>query len=226
MSEDTITRHPSYGVMSITRVSGSGKHLFGATVDHQSSIRIRISKAHIQRSLNTDRVRDDEPVVDVELSPLQWAEALTTLGVMPGVPVTIRRIGEEVIAKCPPCNDRQKIEAEFAAKITGVMDDLRSLQKTMLNMFSKKNALTRADKDALLTGCGRAITEIGSNMPFVHEMFREAMDKTVAEAKAAIDAFYQHAIVEAGLAALTDRSAVAPSLPRIELHEQEPSECA
>ncbi len=50
MSDDeTIEQHPSYGVMSISRVSGSGKHLFGATVDHQSSIRIRISHASVKR---------------------------------------------------------------------------------------------------------------------------------------------------------------------------------
>jgi len=43
-----------------------------------------------------------------------------------------------------------------------------------------------------------------ANMPFVQTQFNEAMDKTVTEAKAEVEAFVSHKVTSLGLASLKE----------------------
>jgi len=46
----------------------------------------------------------------------------------------------------------------------------------------------------------------------MEDSFRESMDKTVTDAKGTIEAFYQHRVVSAGLAAIANTTTEAPKL--------------
>jgi hypothetical protein len=223
MEAEERQTHPSWGVMQITRTVGGGQNLFGATIDHQASVRIRINRASVVRDLNSNRIRDEEQLIDIEMSPVQFAEAITTIGSM-GTPVTIRRLNRSKVEQCPPSNERAKIESEFAAKLSGVVEELKAHHELLAKRLSQKT-LTKNEKQELLTAAQRAITEVASNVPFMHEVFHEQMDKTVAEAKAAIDAFYQHSIVEAGLASLANMGHSRPSIPCLEMQPESVPSC-
>jgi hypothetical protein len=85
--------HPSYGQLQITRVSSSNRvPLYGTSNQCRETIRITITKSELCRELNRNWNFATDPLIEIELSPAQFAEAITSLNVGSGVPVTLKRI--------------------------------------------------------------------------------------------------------------------------------------
>lgn len=212
--------HPSYGLLQISRISGGVGNLFGSSIEHHGSIRLRVSRASICRDLHRTWYSDSGGrVVEVEMSAHQFAEAITTLNCGVGVPCTIRHLLGEHPEDPPAVHVRKQFSDEFSADMKELADQLRRHREAVVAILEKKS-LTKADREAVLEGLRKAEMEVGANIPFIHKQFNEAIDKTVAEAKAEVDAFVTHAVVSAGLAALT---VPAVSIPALSPPSEEPT---
>ena len=88
--------HPSYGILRLTRASngGQGVALFGSSIHHNNTIRLSISKGFEERKENETRYYGyaamKDSYIDLEMCYSQFAEAITSIGMGEGVPVTIR----------------------------------------------------------------------------------------------------------------------------------------
>lgn len=71
-------------------------------------------------------------------------------------------------------------------------------------MFSQKKALTKADKEAVISKLRTLSMDIGCNLDFIADQFNEQMDKTVMEAKGEIESFCQNKINAIASAALVE----------------------
>ena len=90
MFDDEKTKTEDYmGMVSWARsCNASSRNLFGTEIKTNNPITLRINKAEEIRDLSRNWYHSLEQIVEIEMSPVQWAEFLTS-GNTSGVPCTI-----------------------------------------------------------------------------------------------------------------------------------------
>ena len=86
---------------------------------------------------------------------------------------------------------------EFQEHFRKTYEKSRVLLRQVKERFSTKKALTKKEKEEILTTLTILSNDIGSNIDFQLKQFQEQMEKTVQEAKGEIEAFYQNRVMEA-----------------------------
>ena len=125
-------QHPSYGMIRFARssIGGSGTALFGSSIMHNNVIRLSISKGMMEREGNEDwflaGTDINDMIVEVEMSYTQFAEAITSLNIGEGIPVTITKVNGTFVEPCP-YSDRQKVMRREVDEAT--RDLVRQLEK-------------------------------------------------------------------------------------------------
>jgi len=185
MDDRTTIEHESFAMLGITRSSCSfSQNLFGSSIQHSHTIKLKIAPAKIDRMLNRDWFHaNTKPYIEVEMSYSQFAEAITSMNVGDGVPVTLRRLDGKMIEDCPQFDKRQEFEKEFEKEMLKIGKSLRVLTEQAEALLSEKKPPTKSDKETILKGIKALRQEIESNVPFIQSSFNEQMDKTVLEAK-------------------------------------------
>lgn len=199
------TSHPSYGTLAFSRRTGGATPLFGSSIEHRDTIAMTLYHADITRGLHEDHVYGNKPIAEVEMSYSQFAEAITSMNMGSGVPVTIRWTEKD--GKIPPCDfvsKREQFADEFKEKRKRATEDAQQLIEDITELFSQKKALTKADKDEILNKLHHLNMDIGCNMDFIVDQFNKQMDKTVMEAKGEIEAFCQNKVNSIVSAALVE----------------------
>lgn len=220
--EEQTFRHPAYAMIGFCRVQGNPGPLFGSQVtDHHTFMRLRIHHAERRHHLNSDWFRASHAegggqslIVEVDLSAVQFAELLTCPNVGDGVPCTLR-----YLEGAPPIGN----PPEVASPMEEVRDDFRRSAEHLASLVHAHHEemkkllpkLTKKEREEAARRMAMIEQEIRSNMPFVEKCFREITDKTIAAAKAEVDAFVTHAVMVAGMEAIRDRAAQA-ALPEAE----------
>lgn len=201
----TKTSHPSYGTLLFNRAYGGKTSLFGSSIEHGNTITMELRHADITRELNRDDIFGSKPIVKVEMSYSQFAEAITSFGQGTGIPVTIRYTEKD--GKIPPCDfvsKREQFTGEFKKQTDKAMEKSKELIDEVAELFSSKKTLTKADKENILKKLNMLNYDIGSNIGFVADQFNEQMDKTVMEAKGEIESFCQNKINAIASASLVE----------------------
>ena len=199
-------QHPTFGIMSIGRCSGSHSvSLFGSSVLHQQTIRLTISHAELRRSLNSDHIFDKGYIVEVEMSPTQFADAITGLNVGIGTPVTIRLIGKSAGENLTHLDAPfQNKVAQFNKEFDKDIKDLGERFDEAIKLAEETHAQKRLIKDLELLK-----KHFVGNIPFVNKQFSEQMEKTVKEAKGEVEGFINQ-VASYGIEAIRNQ---APQLP-------------
>ncbi|KKK54100.1 hypothetical protein LCGC14_3088120, partial [marine sediment metagenome] len=81
--------HPSFGTLAFHRSSGGKQALFGSSIEHHNCIGITISKAEYNRHIGTEYIFSKETIVKAEMSPTQFADAITGFNSGCGSPITL-----------------------------------------------------------------------------------------------------------------------------------------
>ena len=197
--------HPSYGTLAFSRRTGGARALFGSSIEHRDIIAMTLYHANITRDLHNDHIYGNDIIAEVEMSYSQFAEAITSMNMGTGVPVTICRTEKD--GRIPPCDfvsKREQFVNEFKEKRKKATEDSQQIIKDISELFSQKKTLTKADKDAILNKLHHLNMDIGCNMDFIADQFNEQMDKTVMEAKGEIEAFMQNKVNTIATAALVE----------------------
>lgn len=201
----TKTSHPSYGTMAFCRRTGGSTPLFGSSIEHRDTIAMTLYHADITRGLHSDYVYGSRIIAEVEMSYSQFAEAITSMNMGTGVPVTIRRTEKD--GNIPPCDfvsKREQFVSEFKENRKKVTEVAQQLIKEVTELFNQKKSLTKADKDVILNKLHHLNMDIGCNMDFIADQFNNQMDKTVMEAKGEIESFMQNKVNSIASAALVE----------------------
>lgn len=203
----TIEQHPSYAVVSISRTSGTSRVLFDSSIKHGETITLSISRAERHRELNRHWVFGKKELIEVEMSPEQFAQMVTHLNQGSGTSCTLRRLDMKRIPDPPYINPNTQFREEFkkdVAEVGGKLDEvINALQQCVVD---RKTSMTVMRE---ILGMMKGVRqEIVSNMPFVASQFDRHMEHTVTEAKAAVESFMTSMIMQKGLEAI-DASHVA-----------------
>lgn len=161
--------------------------------------------ASIERGLNRDWIHGDKVIAEVEMSYSQFAEAITSMNIGTGIPVTVRYTEKD--GKIPPCDfvsKREQFEDEFKTQRKNATRVSEELIQEVTELFNQKGTLKKADKEDILRKLNKLKMDIGINTDFIVNQFNEQMDKTVMEAKGEIEAFYQNKVNTIASAALVE----------------------
>lgn len=208
-SESRTETHPSYGVITITNVThgaglGStakwkGKALFGSSILHDTTVNLAIHKATLQRDVHHDWIHpEDAPLIEVEMSSTQFAEAITSIGNASGTPITIVNLNGQQIPDPPFTNKRIQIDSEFEEYLNSI-GSKTNLYYTKIGRILAKPNLGKKDRDEIRTELTQLQQAITSNLPFIKEQFSEQMDATVQEAKSEFESFIEIKLQKLGL---------------------------
>ena len=187
--------HPAYGTVKFSRMHGGGKtSLFGSSIKHNDTICMEVYHAEAIRESGADFYYGNNLMLRAELSYSQFAEAITSFGIGSGIPITLRYTEKDgQIPECDFTNKRIQLEQEFSQNREKVTEDATSLINEVAELFQKKT-LSKSDKEEILKKLNMLNANISGNMDFLATLFNEQMDKTVQEAKAEIESFYQNKI--------------------------------
>lgn len=198
------TEHPSYGMLSFSRRTGSKTPLFGSSIEHRDTIAMTLYHGEVTRGLNTDWYHGNNRIVEVEMSYAQFAECITSMNMGSGVPVTVRWTEKDKrITPCDFVNKKEQFQDELKERLNNASEISKNLAKEVSELFEKKT-LNKSDKQEIMNKINHMISEVSSNVSFTYDCFNEQMDKTITEAKGEIEAFCQNKINSIAQTALVE----------------------
>lgn len=211
MPDGVKTTHPSFALLSFSRTTrGKGVPLFGSSIEHGDTIRMKVKPAKVERSLNHDWIYEDgREYLEVEMSYSQFAEAITSMNMGSGVPVTLRYLDGKQIENPEIVNKRLQFEEEVRDRMKALSNKMKKLTENAEEILNNKKSINKGDKQIILSQLAMLRQEVHANLPYVMGMFNEQMDKTVMEAKGEIEAFTLNKIHSLGLNKLEDLKQLA-----------------
>jgi hypothetical protein len=210
----TEERHPAYGLVSFSRVSGGSGKLFGSSVDNLNFIRLRVCRAVRYHDLSHDWYSSagGRDLIEVDLSAAQFATLLTTMNVGEGTPCTIRYLDGKKVDDLPPEKmEAHRIQDGFKEQMQEMTKELDA-QRTQLNAILDKKNVNMGDREQIRSAVDRIFMEIKQNIPFVLEQFNESAEKIVTQAKTEVDAFVTTMVHRTGLEALAGKGPTTTQL--------------
>jgi hypothetical protein len=211
MSHDDSTgdKHPSFGMVQFSRTQCGGLHLrnrlFGSPLPyHLSTIRLRITEGERLNDGTGDRFMGWKTVVEVELSPQQYADLLTEMNVGSGVPCTIRYIGGKAIAD-PPDDSKTEIDHvrdKFTQEVRKTAAEFKGAVKEAKALLAQKKPMTVQEKQQLAGALDKLVQTVDRDFSFWLDCFVEASTKVAGVVKAEAESFVVTAIHKAGLDAV------------------------
>lgn len=213
-------KHPTFGVIQFSRCQGGDNVLFGSSIKHNDTIRLTVSHAELHRDLHRDWIHEREAIVEVSMSPTQFADAITSLNVGGGVPVTIRYIAggehENLYHVSPPYQNKvDQFKSEFKETANDLIKHIDDTIKMAEESHVPKKVIRELDNLKMW---------FNGNLPFVSTQFTEQMEKTVTEAKGAVDAFVQHTIQSYGIEAIRQNAPKLAEVNQLAITEGKPDE--
>lgn len=210
MKEERQT-HESFAQLSFHRIQcGGGKSLYGSSLKHGQIIRMTVYESEAIRDLHETRYHAGKAIIEIDMSPHQFAQAITTLNMGRGTPVTLVRRENKPIKECPHEDERELFTKEFQKNVDNVNSAAKKLVEEAQEILNQKT-IKVSDRKRLLALLGNIQREIGSNMGFTNSMFQESMDKAVAAGKHEIESFWRGMVEQMGVQSLADK-AVPPQL--------------
>jgi hypothetical protein len=196
---------PAMVTVSFSRqtVGGRGTSLFGCSVKNHSVISLKVHPATVDRNLSQDWVHEQMiPIVEVLLSPNQFAELLTTMNSCPGTPGTLVLYNGERYETPEFPSKSEQFKNEAKANIEKAMKGLGETEDAITAMLDDPKPIGKAVRKQLrdMVRVYRRLLE--DHVPFLMDQFARQMNKTVSEAKAEVDAFVTDMAIRTGLESL------------------------
>jgi hypothetical protein len=197
--EETKFTHPSFGMVRWNRTQG-GKtsDLFGSSIEYQDTITLTIARGEVTRNLNRDWYYARKDLIEIQMTPIQFAEFITSPNQGSGIPCTIRYTaqdgtipGQEIPMK------RKQFEDEFEKECQNINKNFETLKQS-INDLKVSNKV----KEELQSQLFKVSRIMDDHIPFIQKSFNEQVDKTVLEAKVEVEAFVENKIRQTGLEAL------------------------
>lgn len=218
MDEDIKEEHESFGLLQISRQTCSHPiNLFGSSVTHSNLISLTINRAEKHRNLHRDWYFGRESLITIIMSDVQFAEAITSMNMGSGTPVTLQRVGDQSIKSCPEVSRKQQIDNEFKKDVKNISDLTRAAAKEAQLLLKGSGVLKKEDRQKIADLIYHIQMNVESNLPFLQQSFTKQVDKTIMEAKGECEAFVVNAIHKLGVEALQDKHPVLIGYDDVEI---------
>lgn len=205
MERETF-KHPAFGMIGFSRISGGEKVLFGSSIKHNDRIVMTLKHGKQDRQLHNDSYFGRGIIAEVEMSYSQFAECITAMNVRDGVPCTIRYTEKDghIPAIVKNNSKKEQFRQEFSDTILKAMKQVQEEIDAVQKSLDDKKNLGVKDRKEMISKLQQIKYNIGSNLDFCVNQFDEQMEKTTMEAKGEIEAFCQNKINSITQAALVE----------------------
>ena len=192
MFDNEKTRNEDYmGMISWSKsYNASPRNLFGTEIKTDNPITLRIRKAEETRDLSRNCYHSLGQIVEIEMSPIQWAEFLTS-GNTSGTPCTIRYIGGQRMSD----PKETEIFNDYSEEVEEHFDEFKKIENVVKSAIDSKKPMGLKDLNFLLCKIHNAI----SNVDFIKDSFKEDMNNIVGKAKAEFNAYVENRVHEIGI---------------------------
>jgi hypothetical protein len=197
--------HESFGMVSFHRQSGGGGQLFGSHLaNHHETIVLEIKRGVRQHGLSHDWTHGRSQLIEVVLSPAQFAQLLTSMNFGDGVPCTIRRLLGKQMEPVPASHEPEQVKI-----LKGVKRELGEMVASMagrraeLSTILAKKSIVKKDRERLAALTHDIFRWFESNGAFAFRSFEESAERVVTAAKAQVDEFVLATFIKAGMEKLT-----------------------
>jgi hypothetical protein len=196
----TLT-HPSYGMISITSETlDDAIPLFGQETNVRDIVTLQVSSASVLQNMGDNFYQNEEKLIEVQMSALQYAQMLTNHNSSDGAHCTIietKKLGKINFVACP--TQTEYIEDDLIDTFEKIKAGKDAMLDTVTECLSKTGAVSKADRDALNDVIFQYTRKIYDHLPYGAKCFSESVDKQVAESKATIDLHMQNKISQIAL---------------------------
>jgi hypothetical protein len=203
----TIFEHPAQGSISTYRLQARSIELFGSALNHQHVIGVEISTVDVHREYHQDRHTNQKHLIRFEMSEAQWASFVSSVGSSAGTPITFRYrppAGELISMPTYECEGlKDRHSAEIKKQAQQMVDDSIKGVKELQALLAGSGTVSKTQLRAVTDKLAIALGNLPSNMAFMQDMFAEAMEKSVEDAKSEVQAYTNSMIRNAGIGALT-----------------------
>ena len=192
MFDNEKTRNEDYmGMISWSKsYNASPRNLFGTEIKTDNPITLRINKAEETRDLSRNWYHPLGRIVEIEMSPIQWAEFLTSSNTS-GVPCTIRYIGGQRMSD----PKETEIFNDYNEEVEKHFEEFKEIENVIKSAIDSKKPMGLKDLNSLLCKIHNAM----SNVDFVKDSFKEDMNNIVGKTKAEFNAYVENRIHEIGI---------------------------
>lgn len=202
---ENTKREDYMGMISWSRTSGSARSLFGTEIETANPIIIRINEAEETRELSKNWYFSHKEIIQVEMSPIQWAEFLTS-GNTSGVPCTIRYRNGEKMSEPAMSTIKEDYNKEVDKQFNNFNNSFNSIAATLKEQIETGKPMSKKALEDLLHNVEILRENTVSNINFVKKSFKEDMDNIVTKAKAEFNAYVENRVHEIGLESINSNS--------------------
>lgn len=199
---ETLIEHPAGVAVQFSRVSGS-REFFGSSIKSGSWITLTVRKAKLNNFFGETRVATESqlPLIEVDLSPAQFAELLTTMNYNIGVPGTMTYYnGNHVEKFTTPVDEIANAEKYAKESVDGHYRRRKEETATLQKMIAESK-LSNKDKENIKKMI-EGLSSLDRNIDFYEKRIQEAATRFTVQAKAEVEAHITHAITKLGLESL------------------------
>ena len=204
---------PSFVVVGFSRCECTPPAtLFGSNIGNSTYIKLTISHAtkYHDPVLSQEHIYGRKALIEVDLSPAQFAQLLTTMNVGEGTPGTLSYLDGKAYASPSLPTKAQEFKADFRESIKETVKELKEAERRAKELLTSGATLKKAEKEELLRNVESVERFLTDHLPFIMDQFVRSTDKIVTEAKASVDDFVARTIANTGIEAL---NAKRPQLP-------------
>ena len=141
-----------------------------------------LREGEVFRELNRDLYFGGDKIIECEMSYSQFVEAITSMNMGTGVPVTIKYIkGKGHIEECLFVDKKKQYEEEFKNNLDETNKIVNDLLESMRQMFEEKKSFTKKDKEEILEKMNLLSMETNENREFIYKQFNEQMSKWIRQ---------------------------------------------
>lgn len=207
---DELPRKDYMGTISWSRpYFGAPQPMFGSAIKTSHPVCIRIDKAHVVRhgdAADTSILPDNRPYIEVEMTPLQWAEFLTCGGQAEGVPCTITKVDGKYMGK----PEEESVADDYLEATNEHFDEfaegIKRFEKELSDAIESGKPLSKTKMQEMLSNMKSFRHNSVANLDFVRTRFMEEMGNIVVKAKTEVNAYAEMHLHELGVKCLMDQS--------------------
>lgn len=177
-------RHPSFGVVTLSRYSGDQK-LFMSPINTAGGMSIRVHAADLSHDvgLGIDRVYPGPALLEFSMSFTQFAEWITSAGVGAGVPCTLKYAEGVSIQGTELPTAEERLEANAEESMRRAVADLHAFVREIEPDMTGPGALSPKRKREIWERLRGSLKTVAEKPSWLMRIWREHVAETVMHAR-------------------------------------------
>lgn len=194
---------PYQALISIGRVSSSSCLLWQSNLNHQHYIRLTISCAHENNSDGYSMLMDGPEIVEIYMSEMQFAQAITSMNCGLGTPATLGSLCGFSIPGPQSIEDDKAAHRENIKRMTSKgLEDLAEIREVINGWAKEKKRPTLKEVTDVLKSLDIELSRIPGNFAHIETLLNDRMEERVVQAKSEVNAHVQSTVTQLGLQSL------------------------